>query len=53
MISQTEGEEFAAPVMPHWNSDGALAALNIELTTFDSADGNCQGFARLVAVAAA
>ena len=46
VISQTTGEEFAPTVMPQWNADRALAALDIEQITFTDTDGNCQGYAR-------
>jgi hypothetical protein len=46
VISQTTGDEFAPPVMPQWNADRALAALDIEQIPFTDTDGNCQGYAR-------
>jgi hypothetical protein len=46
VISQTTGEEFTPPVMPQWNADRALAALDIEQIPFTDTDGNCQGYAR-------
>jgi antirestriction protein ArdC len=45
-LAQTEGEALQPQVMPEWESQRALAGLNIELIPFDSTDGNCQGFAR-------
>jgi hypothetical protein len=46
VLSQTVGNEIKAPVMPEWEADRALAALNIERIDFDNPDGNSQGFAR-------
>ncbi len=45
-ISQTIGDEFTAPRLPEWESERALAALDIEQITFTDTDGNCQGYAR-------
>jgi hypothetical protein len=45
-LGQTEGEELQPQVIPEWEAQRALAALDIELIPFDSTDGNCQGFAR-------
>ena len=45
-LAQTEGEELRPPVVPAWEIDRALAALNIERIDFDSTDGNSQGFAK-------
>jgi len=45
-ISQTIGDEFTTPRLPEWEAERALAALDIEQTTFTDTDGNCQGYAR-------
>lgn len=46
VLSQTEGEEMPAAIIPEYSCERALAALNIERIPFDLMDGNCQGFAR-------
>ncbi len=46
VISQTVGNEIKKAVMPEWDADRALAALNIERIDFDATDGNSQGFAK-------
>ena len=46
VLSQTEGEPVAEPVIPSWGADRALAVLNVEQIPFDSTDGNCLGYAR-------
>jgi antirestriction protein ArdC len=45
-LSQTEGEDLQPQVMPDWEAQRALTALDIDLIPFDSTEGNCQGFAR-------
>jgi len=45
-LSQTEGENLQPQVIAQWDAKRALAALDIELISFDSMEGNCQGFAR-------
>ncbi|MBA3438971.1 MAG: hypothetical protein H0T92_03775, partial [Pyrinomonadaceae bacterium] len=47
VLTQTEGEEMPATSIPEYNTERALAALNIERIPFDLTDGNCQGYARL------
>jgi antirestriction protein ArdC len=45
-LDQTEGAEFAnETITPAWNADKALKTLDITLIRFDSASGNCQGYA--------
>jgi antirestriction factor ArdC-like protein len=46
VISQTVGDEFTAPRLPEWESERALAALDVERIVFTDTDGNCQGYAR-------
>lgn len=46
VLSQTEGQDLEPQVIPGWNGEEALTALDIQTIPFDSADGNCQGFAR-------
>jgi hypothetical protein len=46
VLSQTVGEEFISPCLPDWNTDHALATLEIEQINFTHTDGNCQGYAR-------
>ena len=45
-ISQTIGDEFAPPRLPEWESERALAALDIDRIAFTDTDGNCQGYAK-------
>jgi N-terminal domain of anti-restriction factor ArdC len=46
VISQTVGDEFTPPRLPEWETERALAALDIEQIAFTDTDGNCQGYAR-------
>jgi hypothetical protein len=46
VLTQTEGEDLQPELIPDWDARRALAALAIDQITFDSTDGNCQGFAR-------
>jgi antirestriction protein ArdC len=46
VLSQTEGVDLPPQMIPEWDANKALAALNIEQIPFDSIDGNCQGFSR-------
>ncbi len=46
VFSQTEGEDLGPITIPDWGAAQALAGLGIERVEFDSADGNCQGYAR-------
>jgi hypothetical protein len=46
VLSQTEGEEFELPALPHWNAELALENLQITRISFTDTDGNCQGYAR-------
>jgi hypothetical protein len=46
VLSQTDGQELEPIMVPEWNEDRALTALNIERIPFDHTDGNVQGFAR-------
>jgi hypothetical protein len=46
VLSQTEGEEYQAPVIPEWDEQKALEALNIERVEFEDLDGNTQGYAK-------
>jgi hypothetical protein len=51
VLAQTDGDELQPQVTPEWDAKIALAALGIEMTPFDSIDGNCQGFARKRSIA--
>ncbi len=51
VLAQTDGEPLAAPSMPTWSPDRALAALHIAEEAFDALDGNIQGYARGRAIA--
>ncbi len=46
VLSQTEGADYVAPVVPEWNTDIALATLHIDRVAFESLDGNVQGYAK-------
>lgn len=46
VLSQTTGDELVPTHMPEWNALHALAALDIEQTTFTHTEGNCPGYAR-------
>jgi antirestriction protein ArdC len=46
VLAQTDGQELPATPAPSWNTDRALAALNVTETPFDVLDGNVLGFAR-------
>ena len=46
VVSQTVGDEFTPPASTEWQSERALAALDIQETPFTQTDGNCQGYAK-------
>ena len=46
VISQTSGTDLKQPYLPEWDTERALAALDIEQIPFTDTDGNCQGYAR-------
>jgi antirestriction protein ArdC len=46
VLLQTEGTEYVPPPIPDWSKDDALRNLHIEWISFDSLDGNVQGYAR-------
>ena len=46
VLSQTEGKEYQAPVIPERNEQKALEALNIQRVEFEHLDGNTQGYAK-------
>ena len=46
VLAQTDGQEVEPIMIPEWDADRALTALNIERIPFDHTDGNVQGFAR-------
>jgi antirestriction protein ArdC len=46
VLAQTDGQELAPMPIPDWDSDRALAALQIDEVPFDATDGNILGFAR-------
>jgi antirestriction protein ArdC len=46
VLAQTEGEAMELPPIPAWNSEKALATLDIQRITFTETDGNCQGYAK-------
>jgi hypothetical protein len=52
VLSQTDGEPCTPPVLPEWNREQALRALDIAEQPFTMLDGNCQGYAsgRTIAV---
>jgi hypothetical protein len=46
VLSQTDGAEYTPQPMPGWNTDTALAALNVRRIPFTAIDGNIQGYAK-------
>ena len=46
VLAQTEGEPLPESEIPTWDTDHALAALDVQEITFDGLDGNCLGYAR-------
>jgi hypothetical protein len=46
VLSQTEGQDVEAPLIPDWDQQLALATLGITEESFTMTDGNCQGYAR-------
>jgi antirestriction protein ArdC len=46
VLSQTDGTDYAPELPADWNLDRALAALDIQRITFESINGNSQGYAR-------
>ena len=46
VLAQTDGEAMNLPVMPAWEADRCLSALDIERVAFTATDGNCQGYAK-------
>jgi antirestriction protein ArdC len=46
VLSQTEGAECQPPVIPEWNEERALAALDVQRVPFEDLDGNTQGYAK-------
>ena len=46
VVSQTVGDDFTPPALTVWQSDRALATLDIQEIPFTHTDGNCQGYAK-------
>jgi hypothetical protein len=46
LVSQKHGSELGPVTIPEWDAERALSTLCIERITFDTTDGNCQGYAR-------
>jgi len=46
ILSQTDGDTFDDMSLVQWDKEKALKALDIQMTDFDSINGNIQGFAR-------
>ena len=46
VLSQTDGDPLPEPEIPAWDTDHALAALDVQEIQFEHTDGNCLGFAR-------
>jgi antirestriction protein ArdC len=46
VLAQTDGQPLADQPIPDWDTDRALAALQITEIPFDHLDGNCLGYAR-------
>jgi antirestriction protein ArdC len=51
VLAQTEGDAMELPAMPAWDSEKALAALDIQRISFTETDGNCQGYAKQRSIA--
>ena len=45
-LSQTEGADYVAPVVPGFSVDTALKALEITQEAYKSVNGNCMGYAK-------
>lgn len=46
-LDQTDGDEYCHQVViPDWDKNRALSTLDIEEVRYESANGNCQGYAR-------
>jgi antirestriction protein ArdC len=43
-FSDTDGDELPPLVLPTWDTDTALAALNVKRTKFEHSDGNTAGY---------
>jgi len=46
VLAQTDGQPLAEHLIPAWDADRALAALQVQEIAFEHFDGNCLGFAR-------
>ena len=46
MWRSAEAKEYQPPVIPEWNEQEALEALNIQRVEFENLDGNIQGYAK-------
>ena len=46
VVSQTDGEDAVAPVLPEWTPERALEALEVRQLPFLILDGNTQGYAQ-------
>lgn len=46
VLSQTDGPDIELPALPTWNSETALASLDITRVPFNSQNGNSQGYAQ-------
>lgn len=51
VLSQTDGADAAAEILPTWNAAHALETLAITEERFALIDGNCQGYARQRSIA--
>ncbi len=51
VLSQTDGESVPMPIIPSWDKDRALSALNITQVEFQHTDGNALGYARRRSIA--
>ena len=51
VLSQTEGQAIEAAMIPGWESDRALSALDVQRVEFTALDGNCQGYAQKRSIA--
>ena len=45
-LSQTEGADYVAPVVPNFDSSLAITGLGLSVIAYEITDGNCQGYAK-------
>lgn len=45
-LSQTEGADYVAPVIPNFDAGAAVTGLGLSVVSYEHTDGNCQGYAK-------